>query len=274
VWAEFGGVGAPFTVIAAPRELAGSLGGGLRHVSEMAARAGVDLAVADPGDLVYAGGRLRLDGRAVDVVVRAFFTSMAVTLGDRVRGIVDALAAGDVCVVTSFRSGLLGHKALFALVTDPAIDLGLPSEQRSAALAALPWTRLLADGATIGPEGDAIDVLAFAERERERLVLKPTAGYGGQGVTLGWEQEPDQWAAALRSALGTGAWILQERIMLSADEFPELVEGFPMRAYTGDINPIVCSGRVAGYFTRLAAVGGITNMSSGDGSTTGTLLLR
>jgi hypothetical protein len=274
VWADFGGTGAPFTVIAAPHELAGSLGGGLAHVSQMAAAAGVEVVVADPGDLVHEGGRLRLAGRPVDVLVRAFFTSMVLTLGDRVKGIVDALSAGDVCVVTSFRSGLLGHKALFAIVTDPAIDLGLPAERLSAARTALPWTRLLADAATTGPEGDRIELLDFAAREQSRLVLKPTAGYGGQGVTLGWEQEPDQWADAIRSALGTGAWILQERIVLSADDFPALAEGFPMHAYTGDINPIVCTGRVAGYFTRLAAAGGITNMSSGDGSTTGTLLLR
>ena len=274
VWAEFGGSGAPFTVIAAPRELAGSLEGGLRHVSEMAGRAGVEVVVADPGDLVYEGGRLRLDGRAIDVVVRAFFTSMAVTLGDRVQGIVDAVTAGDLCLVTSFRSGLLGHKALFALVTDPAVDLDLSPVQRAAALAALPWTRMLVEGRTTDPAGDDVDLLAFAEREQSRLVLKPTAGYGGQGVTLGWETAPEQWAANLQSALGAGAWILQERVVLSADEFPELAEGFPMRAYTGDINPIVCSGRVAGYFNRLAATGGITNMSSGDGTTTGTLLLR
>jgi hypothetical protein len=274
VWAEFGGTGTPFTVIAAPRELAGSLEGGLRHVAGMAARAGVEVVVADPGELVHQEGRLRLAGRPVDVLVRAFFTSMAVTLGDRVRGIVDALAAGDVCLVTSFRSGLLGHKALFAIVTDPGVELDLPAEQRAAACAALPWTRLLADGRTTDSDGREVDLLAFAESERSRLVLKPTAGYGGQGVTLGWEQEPEQWSAALRSALGTGAWILQERVVLSADEFPELAEGFPLRTYTSDINPIVCSGRVAGYFTRLAAVGGITNMSSGDGSTTGTFLLR
>ena len=273
VWAEFGGTGAPFTVIAAPRELAGSLGPGLAHVSRMAAEAGVEVVVADPGDLVYEGGRLRLAGRPVDVLVRAFFTSMVHTLGDRIRGIVDALTAGDLCAVTSFRSGLLGHKALFALVTDPGIDIGLTSAQRAAALSALPWTRMLADGATTGPDGSRVDLLALAERERANLVLKPVAGYGGQGVSLGWEQEPDQWSAALRSALADGAWILQERIVLSADEFPMLAPGFPRHGFTGDINPIVCSGRVAGYFTRLAAEGGITNMSSGDGSTTGTLVV-
>ena len=158
-------------------------------------------------------------------------------------------------------------------VTDPSVDLGLADDVIAAARACLPWTRLLADAETTHPEGGRAALLDLARRERARLVLKPVSGYGGAGVTLGWECAAAEWETALVTALSAGSWIVQERVHLEVEEFPALVEGLPMRAYTGDINPIVCGGRVSGYFTRLAASGGITNVSSGDGSATGVLLV-
>lgn len=273
-WQEFGGTGIPTTAVAVPSELKGTVAAGLQHVVAGAAALGVEIAVADPGEFRYEGGRLRLDGRPIDVLVRAFFTSMVGALGERLEGITAALAAGDVCLITSFRSGLLGHKALFALATDPEHDLGLPGDVRARAAACLPWTRVVVSGRTTDRGGEVVDLVELARRDQEHLVLKPASGYGGAGVTLGWQTSADAWQEALDTALGAGGWILQERVALDVEDYPDLAEGFPVRPYTGDINPVVCFGSVAGYFVRLAAQGGITNMTSGDGSVTGTLILR
>jgi hypothetical protein len=272
-WQEFGGSGLPVTAVAMPSDLAGAFSGGLQHVVAGAAAFGVDIAVADPGEFRYEGGRLRLADRTIDVLVRAFVTSSVPALGGRIDAITAAVEAGDLCLITSFRSGLLGHKALFALATDPAYDLGLSEEVRARAADCLPWTRVVAAGPTTDREGEATDLLSLALREQQDLVLKPAFGYGGAGVTLGWERSPEQWDADVRSALGQGGWILQERVNLDVEEYPQLIEGFPRRSYAGDINPFVCFGSVAGYFVRLAAQGGITNLTSGDGSVTGTLIL-
>ena len=272
-WREFGGSGLPSTAVAMPSDLAGTFAGGLQHVVAGAAAYGVDIAVADPGEFRYDGGRLRLGSRPVDVLVRAFVTSTVPALGERVDAITAAVAAGDLCLITSFRSGLLGHKALFALATDPAHDLGLAPAVRDRAAACLPWTRVVAPGATTDRTGQVQDLPVLAAREQQELVLKPAFGYGGVGVTLGWECSPQQWESALGAALDAGGWILQERVTLDEEQYPELADGFPMRSYVGDVNPFVAFGSVAGYFVRLAATGGITNLTSGDGSVTGTLIL-
>jgi hypothetical protein len=98
-------------------------------------------------------------------------------------------------------------------------------------------------------------------------VLKPVAGSGGAGVTLGWECSPQEWTAALAAARGTaGSWVVQERLDLVHEEFPALAAGFPQSDYVVDHNPVVLNGRIAGYFVRPAGAGGLTNLTSGGGA--------
>lgn len=272
VWHEYGGEGLPRVVVAVPGELADLARGGIAHLVDAAGRRGVRLESVEPGDCVHVDGRLRVGGEPVDVLVRAFFTFMLPTLGDRAAGIISALEAGEVCMVTSFRSGLLGHKALFALVTDPDVDLGLDAHTRAVATAALPWTRLMRPGSTTDPHGASVDLLDFVQGHRESLVLKPGEGYGGHGVVLGWEVDGSAWAAAIQEATSSVGWIVQERLAMLDTRFAMLEPGFPVREFTGDVNPIVAAGRVAGYFVRLAH-GGMTNLTSGGASTTGTLIV-
>jgi uncharacterized circularly permuted ATP-grasp superfamily protein len=130
----------------------------------------------------------------------------------------------------------------------------------------------VAEGVTSAPDGGRVDVLRYAAAHKDTLVLKPADGYGGAGVTLGWETSDDDWSAALSATEG-GSWIVQERMHLTTDEFPELAPGFPRHTYVEDHNPIVANGRIVGYFVRLAATGGITNLTSGDGSIVPTFVL-
>lgn len=267
VWDEFGGTGVPHIFIAVPTELSQLAAPAIAHLERSIKAAGMPISVVEPGELVHADGRLRHNGEPVDVLMRAFFTFMLPALGERADAIVSAVAAGDVCMVTSFRSGLLGHKSLFALVTDPAVDLALDADVAQEARRALPWTRLVTTGLSTDPSGSEVDLVDYARAAQQQLVLKPGEGYGGHGVTLGWEKSEQEWSQALQTALDQPGWILQNRLPLLEADLPELAPGFPVTHYTGDINPLVTLGAVAGYYIRVAR-GGMTNMSSGDGSTT------
>lgn len=271
-WADFGGTGLPAVLFAVPDELRDYVATPLGYVVRAAERHGAEVAVADPGALAHGAGGLTLDGRRIDVVVRVFFTPMIATLGNRLDALFAAVRAGDVCLITSMRSGMYGHKGLFAMVTDPEVDIDVPPEVRRVAQAHLPWTRVVAAGRTLSPEGDHVDLLEYALTHRDSLVLKPSDGYGGMGVTLGWETSSEAWTAALDAA-ADGTWIVQSRMELTTDEFPALAPGLPRHTYVEDHNPIVANGRIVGYFVRLAAAGGITNLTSGAGSVVPTFLL-
>jgi hypothetical protein len=272
-WQGFGGTGLPRVLLAVPEQLRAYTAGAVGYLVRRCAEAGIEALVADPGQLTHVGGALRLRGEPVHVVIRVFFTTMLASLGARIAALVSAVAAGDVVMLTPFRSGLLGHKSLFALVSDPAVELQLEQPALELARAHLPWTRLLGAGMTTDPEGFRIDLGRFARSAAHRLVLKPADGTGGAGVVLGWECEPAQWEAALAAAARSGIWVLQDRVELVTETIPLLAAGFPTASFVVDHNPLVINDQVAGYFARMSPGGGVTNLTGGLGSTAPTFVV-
>lgn len=272
-WHDFGGSGQPYTVVAMPAEVKEVATPAIEYLTGLAAARGLEIEVADPGDLVFADGRLRNGGRPVDVLVRAFFTPMLSYLGERLDGIKAALRAESVCMITSLQSGLFGLKSLFAMATDPALDLDVPAEELALAQAHLPWTRIVAEGPTTDPGGSTIDLLSHILANRGELVIKPTEGYGGAGVELGWTHTADSWAKVVEQA-ASGGHVVQLRVPIIAEEHTVLEPGFPIRRFNGDHNPLLCGGRVAGYYVRLAPeTSGITNVTGGGASVAPTFIV-
>lgn len=276
-WHSFGGTGSPFVVVGLPDELREGLGdlvtGTLNYLTSRADELGVEVAVVDPGQLTHHDRRLRLADRPVDVFMRGYFTTMMTYLGDRLTGVHSALRAGDLCMVNSMRSGLYGHKGLFAVVTDPDTAVELPAAHVELARAVLPWTRMMKPGATTTPDGSRVDLLEYLRAHRDQVVVKPTTGYGGSGVELGWNHTDESWRAVIDAAIAQGTFIVQERVPISRGSYPLLQPGFPHADFTGDVNPFVTLGRISGYMVRLTAGDGVTNFSSGGSSLTGTFVL-
>jgi hypothetical protein len=119
-------------------------------------------------------------------------------------------------------------------------------------------------------EKDDMDapLLDIARLERDTLVLKPNDEYGGKGVMLGWEMTSGAWDAALETALADpkGAWILQERIPVRREVFPQFDAAGQVtdRDVLVDLAPFLFRGRMQGYLTRLSATG-LANVTSGGG---------
>lgn len=273
-WHAYGGSGDPFTVVALPHELTDIAANGIAYLSGIAQARGLELLVTDPGDLVFADGRLRLAGRPVDVLVRAFFTPMLAYLGPRLDGIKAALRNESICMIASLQSGLFGLKSLFALVTDPDADLDVPAQTLDTARRALPWTRLVEDRRTTDFEGDSVGLLTFLAEHRDQLVIKPTEGYGGAGVELGWLHDAQSWSEVISRA-AAGGHVAQQRVPIVGEDFSVLENSFEVRTFTADHNPLICDGEVSGYYVRLAADGsGKTNVTGGGASVAPTFILR
>ena len=229
--------------------------------------AGVPTVVCDPTDLVYDGRQLGARGRKIDLVYRRVLLNDIVARPQECAALVEAYRAGAVCVANTLRCKLPHKKAFFAVLTDPDHAALFSDDERAAIAAHVPWTRLVADTAT-ERAGTRRPLLDIARGERENLVLKPNDEYGGKGVVLGWEATMSAWDDALQVALEDppGSWIVQERIAVRRELFPQFdADGHvTLRDMLIDLAPYLFRGRIGGYLTRLSATG-LANVTSGGG---------
>ena len=135
--------------------------------------------------------------------------------------------------------------------------------EREAIATHVPWTRRVREGRSTYA-GKSVDLLPFVRENRERLVMKPNDEYGGKGVFIGWETSAADWDAALATAL-TESFVVQEKVELGKQPFPELVNGeLQFRDFVMDVDPCVFNGEVEGFLTRLSTTS-LANVTSGGG---------
>ena len=187
-------------------------------------RHGIRMLHADPSELRMKAGEVYCDDCRVDLVYRDY-------------GVLDLeeLAEGgwdpepmrrlfrENRVVSSIAAEL-DSKACFEVLTDPALaERYFSEEERRVFHHHVLWTRVIRDRQTTLPGGETGDLLEFARREREWLVLKPSRGYGGEGVLLGQTVGDGAWCAALDAALGDEElWVVQRLAQIPIVEVPTL----------------------------------------------------
>jgi hypothetical protein len=250
VWGEWGGKGKPSIGIVTRTDdpvRTSSLEIDIEHYAEH----GIKAALVDFRELSYDGGRLRHEGGEIDLVHRVMTTAECLAERDAVGPLLDAVRDGAVCMVNSFRSELLGHKAIFALLTDPDQDFGFTAAERTAIRTHVPWTRQVRDGKATDPDAVEIDLIPYLVEHRERLVIKPTHDYGGHGVCLGWRMSGEEWEREIAAAL-EGDCIAQHRVELRREEYPTMDAPGARELYYEDTDPYLFRGRLGGLLTRLS----------------------
>ncbi len=230
-------------------------------------QAGIPTLISDPRDLEFDGTTLVAAGHKIDLVYRRVLINDILERAEECAALVRAYEARAVCVANTFRCKLPHKKALFAVLTDPVNARMFTPMEHAVIAAHVPWTRVVADAATEKDDLEA-PLLDIARRERDTLVLKPNDEYGGKGVMLGWEMDASAWDAALDTALADpkGSWILQERIPVRREVFPQFDAAGQVtdRDVLVDLAPFLFRGRMQGYLTRLSATG-LANVTSGGG---------
>jgi uncharacterized circularly permuted ATP-grasp superfamily protein len=227
---------------------------------------GVPTLVCDPAALEFEGTRLVARGRAIDIVYRRVLINDVLAQPERSQALVDAYAAGAVCVANTFRCKIPHKKAFFGILTDDRFADLLNPEERATVVRHVPWTRLVREQQTTR-DGRLIDLVPYVRAHRESFVLKPNDEYGGAGVTLGWEVDQGLWDETLQTALsGDVAWIVQDKIAVRREPFPRFDpgSGAVVRDMLVDCAPYLFRGRLAGFLTRLSA-SGLANVTSGGG---------
>ena len=227
---------------------------------------GLELIPCHLGHLSLHDRRVWLGDRPVDVIYRVFLIEDLLHPDGPalIDPVLRAAERGEVKIFTPMDSQLYGSKGALALLSDETNrHLCTPPELASLDRL-LPWTRMARPG-PVTVDGEQVDLLEYAEGNREDLVLKPTAKHGGLGVQAGWLTEAQEWSRQLRAALNEG-FVLQRRVRPVAELFPSERGLAPWVLTWG---AYLCGGGYGGMWVRGTTdpdTGGV-NMATGASAT-------
>jgi hypothetical protein len=217
-------------------------------------REGYRTEIITPDQLEYRNGVLRRGDFAIDLVYRRVRVSEFLVRFDLNHPVVRAYRDRAVCVVNSFRSEMAQRRAIFDLLTDETITSTFPIVERKAIRDFIPWTRLVTAGNTAYHE-ESVDLPAFIQSNRERLVLKPNDDDGERRTFHGAEMDESGWERALKTAM-RDSYVVQEVTEGLVSEFPLHRYGsIEMREMNVDVHPHSFLGKVNGCSTWVTPVG-------------------
>ena len=241
-------------------------------IAEYAHSQGLECVIADPRDVEYRDGALLVEGAPVTLIYKRVLLSELVERTGLDSPVMRAVRDHAVCMVNPFRCKLLHKKASLAVLSDERNAGLFSAEERQAIEAHIPWTRRVEDRRTLY-HGETVDLLPFCADQRERLVLKANDEYGGKGIVLGWETQPEEWERALQVALDKSAEpaatsVVQERVGVPTEPYPSMVDGqLRIADRFVDTDPFICGGSyMDGCLTRLSTAA-LLNVTAGGGST-------
>lgn len=223
-------------------------------LAELFRRQGHSTEIVTPDQLEYRNNVLRKGDFEIDVIFRRMRISEFLLRFDLNHPLVRAYREGHVCVVNNFRSEVAQKKALFDLLTDPAVTAKFPAAERRAIAEYIPWTRVVANTKT--KHGTrTVDLPEYILKNRSKLVLRPNDPNTELPTVNGHEVDDANWERAIRRALTT-PYVVQERI-------ETVVAPFPVRNYAGltfrdmaiEVHPHSFLGKTHGCSTWLTALG-------------------
>ncbi len=233
---------------------------------------GIRTTLADPRHMEYSDGKLWAGDFRVDLFYKRVLAGELVEKMGTDNVLFRALRDRAVCVSNSFQALVLYKKCSLAFLSDEANGHLFTAEEKQAIHSHVPWTRIVEDRSTYYNDS-MVDLLRFITDRRDRLVLKPNDAYGGKGVILGWETTPDEWDAAIKTALLT-PYVVQEKVNVASETFPSFAENqLRHNKLFVDADPFIFMGSsVGGCLTRLSSAS-LLNVTAGAGSAIPTFLL-
>ncbi|WP_405773732.1 hypothetical protein [Streptomyces sp. NBC_00859] len=182
-----------------------------RPLRSMLRRHGLECHIGELDGLRLQGNRLALAGTPVDVIFRCFNTEQVLAEPDGLDLIAPVLHAhreGLAALWIPMESELFAGKRGMALLSDPRHTQAFSTEDRAVVERTLPWTRRL------GAPEDLRDstLMDYCRHEREHLVVKPDAEFGGRGVVAGWDTAVDDWRRVLHEGAEAGC-VVQRRVV-------------------------------------------------------------
>ncbi|MER7419062.1 hypothetical protein ABT346_20150 [Micromonospora peucetia] len=189
---------------------------------------GLETLLGEVSDLTERNGRLHLNGRRIDVVLRYFTEDEVLADPDgeqAIEPIIRAHQDGRVVLWTTLRSKLFASKGCLALLSDSRCRDALTHAERELVDRLLPWTRTLVAGTT-EVDGQVMDLFDYCHESRTHLVLKPKLGHSGHGIIAGWRTSDAAWRQALTDLAGSG-YVVQQRVLPRPETMVSSLTGEP-----------------------------------------------
>ncbi|MFC1743500.1 hypothetical protein ACFL35_05845 [Candidatus Riflebacteria bacterium] len=169
------------------------------------------------------------------------------------------------CFINPLKAIIGSQKEMLSFITNEANFSYFTRDEQQIIKKHLPWTRKLDETVTISIEGQDISLKEYVLKNRERLVLKPTAEAGGTGVYVGKTTEKGEWEHIIENTMGCQWWIIQEAVDIPQFEFPVLKNNkIVMEKKYLNLNPYIYKGDYAGCLGRVSDCN-VINVSSGGG---------
>lgn len=174
---------------------------------------GFEAKIGDPRELELRRGEICLHGQPLDIVYRNIELRDLLAIeaeSGELSALREAVRRG---MVLSPLDGDLDHKSLLEVWSSRRFAGLFTPRERAAFKRHIPWTRMIGERHTDGPNGKRVDLVEFVRRKREHLVIKPNRSCGGDGVLIGADTSVRKWERAIGAALsGREAQVVQERV--------------------------------------------------------------
>jgi hypothetical protein len=129
--------------------------------------------------------------------------------------IIKAFKAGNIRIMNGPITSLLSSKLNLALLSEYQDSDVFTDRERETIKKYVPWSRKIVPG-TAAYRGESIQLEDFILEQKDALVIKPSLGFGGDGVHLGRQMSPAEWEERIKNALRTGNWLVQEVVESAA----------------------------------------------------------
>jgi hypothetical protein len=185
-------------------------------------RYGITLLHADASELKLRGDEVYYGDARVDLVYRDASVLDLVDLASEGVDIMPMRTLLRQNRVVSSIAAELDQKSCFEVFTDPVLaDKFLTEAEQQVMRRHVLWTRILSDRNSTAPNGKSVNLLEYARKNRESLVLKPNRSYGGEGVLVGPGVEQSEWESAIDRALAdtNDRWVMQETARIPVKSF-------------------------------------------------------
>lgn len=183
---------------------------------------GMKVTHADPAELTLRDGEVCYEGFPIDVVYRDYPVYDLIELARQGVDVEPMRTLLRQNRIISSITAELDQKNCWEVLTDPAFTHKyFNTDERQIFRRHILWTRLLMARRTLLPDGQEGDLLDYARKEQETLVLKPNRSFGGEGVIIGPSASASEWETALDSALSDSeTWVIQQLASIPVSEFP------------------------------------------------------
>lgn len=164
-----------------------------------------EVVLCDFPDLTVDDGYVLYKGKNIQVIIEMYH-------GIVPPKILESFKSGKVYLVNGPISTLLSDKLTLAVLSDYRNSGGFTDEEKEIIDTYIPWTRKISPASTTYGNETIDDLVDFIGSNKDKLVIKPSRGLGGQGICVGLKSSREEWEIALRKAIKENNWLVQEYI--------------------------------------------------------------